>query len=140
MDVSDALGHVATQGSHLVGEGRGGFPNSQFGGLALLFNDLDGALEQGPVGCHLGGGLEHGLAVAASVLGPLQQALLDGFSSGLDPLSSLLRGLPLSQLQGRRGSLNGLGHLQDLANDAAGVDANTSVGSHNVFLAIRGIV
>ena len=133
VDVGHALSHVAAQGSHLVSEGGCCLPNSTLGGHLLGLDQLDSALDECTVGSHLGGGLQHGLAVAAGVLGTSEQVFLNADRSVLDALCGCLGGLT-AQTQAVLGLFNGLGHLKNRANHATGVDADALVGSHGIHI------
>ena len=133
VNIGHALSHVAAQGSHLVSEGGCRLPNSALGGHLLGLDQLDSALDEGTVGSHLGGGLQHGLAIAASVLGTSEQVFLHADRSVLDALRCCLGGLT-AQTQAVLGLFNGLGHLKNRANHATGVDADALVGSHGIHI------
>ena len=133
VDVGDALSHVATQGSHLVCEGGCSLPNCALGRHLLSLNQLNSALNQCTVGSHLRGRLQNSLAVTASVLCTSEQVFLHADRSVLDALRCSLSGLT-AQTQTILGFLDGLRHLKNGANNAAGVYADALVGSHRVHV------
>ena len=133
VDVGDALSHVATQGSHLVCEGGCSLPDCALGRHLLSLNQLDSALNQCTVGSHLRGRLQNSLAVTASVLCTSEQVFLHADRSVLDALRCSLSGLA-AQTQTILGFLDGLRHLKNGANNAAGIYADALVGSHRVHV------
>ena len=133
VDVGDALSHVAAQGSHLVSEGGCSLPNCALGRHLLSLNQLDSALDECTVGSHLRGGLQNSLAVTASVLCTSEQVFLHADRSVLNALRCSLSGLA-AQTQTILGFLDGLRHLKNGANNAAGVYADALVGSHRVHV------
>ena len=133
VDVGDALSHVATQGSHLVCEGGRSLPDCALGSHLLALNQLDSALDECTVGSHLRGGLQNSLTVATCVLCASQQVFLDADRCVLDALRCSLSGLT-AQTQTVLGFLDGLRHLKNGANNAAGVYADALVGSHRVHV------
>ena len=129
VDVGHALSHVAAQGSHLVSEGGCSLPDCALGSHLLSLNQLDSALNECTVGSHLRGGLQNSLAVAACILCASEQVFLHADRCVLDALCCSLSGLA-AQTQTVLGFLDGLRHLKNGANNAAGVYADALVGSH----------
>ena len=137
MDIGHALSHVPAEGSHLVGEGGRGLPDSAFGCHLLGLNQFNGALNKRTVGGHLGGGLQHGLTVTPGVLGAGKQVFLHTLGGVFNALGCYLNGLA-AQAQPVFRFLDRFGHLFDGTNNASGVNTNALISSHEgIFLRLK---